>query len=81
MAAKTGSTYIALATLQICETCLNDILLLFVTVANVLTYRKSANTTVTLCQCMGIFYPSDIYGVARAISIFGFGDHILTSGC
>ena len=46
--------------------CHNDILLLFVTVTNVLTYRKSVNITVILCQCMAYILSSDIYSVARA---------------
>jgi len=53
---------------------------LFVTVTNVLTERKSVNITVILCQRMDIL-SSDIYSVARVISISGLGDHIAISGC
>jgi len=58
---------------------------LLVTVINVLTKMKSANITVILCQCMGVYFIIRYLQCRRQSCkyscICGLGDHIATSGC
>jgi len=54
---------------------------LFLTVTNVLTKREKREYYCHSMPVYGYILSSDIYSVARAISISGLGDHIAISGC